>query len=66
MLLWWGLLLLLLGLERRYSWLGSCGGRGAGCRRHTDHRVLRGMVLVYRGWRRLLLLLLLLLLWLLL
>ena len=65
MLLWRRLLLLLLGLERRYSWLGSCGGRGARCRRHTDNRMLRGLVLVYRGWRRLLLLLLLLL-WLLL
>ena len=56
---------MLLGLEHRYSGLGSCGGRRARCRRHTDHRVLRGLVLVYRGWGRLLLLLLLLL-WLLL
>ena len=60
LLLWWGLLLL-LRLEGRNGGLRSCGGGRARCGRHADHRV-RGLVLVYRGWGRLLLLLLLVLL----
>ena len=62
LLLWRGLLLLLLRLEGRYTGLGCGGGRRTRGGRHTDHRVLRGLVLVYRGWGRLLLLLLWLLL----